>query len=242
MFRFASGRRRHLPLPARPTRSPRFEGHPYLVSRIGRCALRHIALVPADWPRERVVALARAQARANHLETAACFGPDDAVYVDAGGDQDWDGPSPSGIYVIERLHLAEPVPESEELAARRALLHAFEQARRPAGYVVGDGTERGRRARPEDRGRLAGRGPGGLPAGLHRCERCGHAAGAALRDEVEVVRVSCACDNHNRCARCLLPIAEHRLSAWHWDEEAGAARHLAAYAAFSHRCPDESTT
>jgi len=51
--------------------------------------------------------------------------------------------------------------------------------------------------------------------------------------------VYCACENHDRCARCFLPLATHRLSAWHWDDEGGSAWHTAASAAFSHRCPDE---
>lgn len=167
------------------------------------------------------------------------LGPDDAVYVDVDADETRDLPTPSGIYVIERLRLAEPLPETEELAARRARLHDFARANRAPGYVVGDGTEHGRRATPEDRRRLGGRGPDGLPTGLRRCERCGQAAGEHLRDETEIVRVYCACDNHNRCARCRLPLAEHRLSAWFWDEEDSSAWHEAAYAAFSHRCPDE---
>jgi len=33
---------------------PVFDGYPYLVSRIGHTPLRHIALMPADWPRERI--------------------------------------------------------------------------------------------------------------------------------------------------------------------------------------------
>jgi len=28
-----------------------FDGYPYLVARIGRTQLRHITLLPADWPR-----------------------------------------------------------------------------------------------------------------------------------------------------------------------------------------------
>ena len=231
--------RKHVHKPEGPILAPRFEGYPYLVSRIGRSAMRHIALLPQDWPRERIIALARDQAEANRLETIACFGPGDAVYVAIDNARTWQGAAPTGIYVIERLHLSEPVPETDELVARRAWLHAFANADRSGGYVVGDGTNFGERAQPEDRRRLGGRGPDGLPSGLRRCERCGKAAGDYLRGGDEIVHVYCACENHNRCARCLLPLAFRRLSAWFWDDEEEKAWHLAAYAAFSHRCPDE---
>lgn len=236
-------RRERVPMPAGQTLAPCFDGFPYLVSRIGRCALRHIALVPADWPRERIVDLARAQAEANRLETVACFAPGDAVYVGFDGSRTWAGPTPTGLYVVERLRLAEPIPATEELVARRAWLHAFERAvsAQSARYIIGDGTNGGERARPADRVRLAGRGPDGLPAGLHRCPRCGRAAGDYLRD-AELIRIYCACENHNRCARCRLPLAAHRLSAWFWDDEDGHPWHVAAYEGFSHRCPDRCTT
>lgn len=239
MSRSTNAGRGRAPKRAAAALSPRFDGYPYLISRIGRSPLRHITLVPADWPRDRIVALARAQVDANRFETAACFGPRDAVVVAFDNARMWEGPTPSGIYVIERLRLSEPVADSEELVARRAALRAFDRANRPGGYLVSDGSDHGERAGPEDRRRLGGRGPDGLPTGLRRCARCEQAAGDYLRGGLEIVRVYCACENHNRCARCLLPLADHRLSAWYWDEAAGHAWHLSAWAAFSHRCPDE---
>ena len=222
--------------------TPRFNGYPYLVSRIGRSALRHIALLPADWPRHRIVATARAMAEANRFETVACFGPTDALYVDSDNARTWEGPTPSGTLVIERLRLPEPIQATEELTARRAAFRAFDDANQGGRYIVGDGTDRGEPAQPEDRARLAGRRPDGLPAGLVRYPRCGHAAGDYLRKGVEIVKVRCACDNHNRCARCLRPLAAHRLSAWLWSDEDDHPWHVAAYSAFSHRCPDEGVS
>ena len=239
MFHVTLLRRKRPPEAGSTILPPLFEGYPYLVSRIGRSALRHIALVPADWPRERIVATAQAQAEANRFETVACFGPEDAVYVAFDGARTWEGPTPTGTYVIERLRLPEALPETTELTARRARLQAFDRAKRTGRYFVGDGTDRGELASGEDRARLSGRGPDGLPTGLRRCPRCRKAAGDYLRGGLELVRIYCACENHNRCARCLTPLAGRRLSAWFWDDEDGHAWHLAAYAAFSHRCPDE---
>lgn len=107
MFRFAHPERERAPMPRGAIQPPRFDGYPYLISRIGKSALRHIALLPADWPRERIVAVSRAQAEANRFETAACFGPDDAEYAAFDNARTWPGPTPTGIYVIERIHLAD---------------------------------------------------------------------------------------------------------------------------------------
>ena len=197
---------------------PIFDGYPYLISRIGQSDLRHVALVPTG-SRERIVALARAQAEANRLETAACFSPDDAIYVDPVTGRTWTGPTPTGSLVSNRLRLAENLPETADLAARRAKLEAFERSQQQSGFVIGDGTSRGRRATAAERARLAGRGPDGLPTGLDRCLTCGKAAGDYLRGGIELVRVHCNCDNNNLCARCRTPLAGRRLSAWFWDDD-----------------------
>lgn len=217
----------------------RFEGYPYLVSRIGQSALRHLALVPAHWSRERIVVVAQALANANRFETAACFGADDAVYFDCDGAATWYGVAPTGTFVTDRLLLREPLPQTAELLTRRDELEAFERAQNLSGYLIGDGTNHGPRATAGERARLGGRGPSGLPTGLRRCPSCQMAAGDYLRGGVEVIRIYCACENHNRCARCHTALAGHRLSAWFWDDADDQAWHLAAYAAFSHRCPDE---
>jgi hypothetical protein len=56
-----------------------FEGFPYLVTRIGRTTLQHIALLPADWSRERLVDAVRRQVAANRLDTCLCLGLAEAV-------------------------------------------------------------------------------------------------------------------------------------------------------------------
>lgn len=217
---------------------PCFDGYPYLVTRIGRSALRGISLLPTDWPRERSIELARTQADLNRLETAACFGPKDAEYVSADGSRTRAGRAPSGLLVVDRLHLAETFPATPELQARAAELRTFADSIKATGYIVGDGTSGGRRAVRVTIERLTAIGSNGLPGGLDRCPSCSEVAGDWYREPNGVIRVWCACDNHNRCARCREPLANHRLSAWFWDEEQRAPRHVAAYAAFSHRCPD----
>ena len=226
---------------------PPFDGYPYLVTRIGRTALRHFAVVPADWPRDRLVDLLRRQADANQLETCLCLGPADAVYVRPPGQPAPATHIPTGIPVLERLVIAGPLPDSPDLARRHAQLVAYAQRHTGDGYLVGDGLEGGTPATAEDVARLSGTGPDGLPPGLRRCGSCGRPRGEHLSvrglvyDErnPRVIPVHCRCDNHNRCAGCGGTLRDERLSAWYWDEERSGAWYVAAYCGLSHRCADD---
>jgi hypothetical protein len=223
---------------------PPFDGFPYLVTRIGRTSLRHLAVLPADWPRDRLVELALRQADANRLETCAVFGPADAVYASPGGAPQANPSIPTGTPVIDRLVIAGPIADSPEQRVRRVALAAYAARHAVDGYVVGDGLESGRHAIPADIARLSGRGTAGLPRGLRRCGACGEACGEflALRGEgnldltPRVLDVHCRCDNHNRCAGCGEALADRRLSAYYWDEVRAGAWYVAAYCGLGHRC------
>ena len=223
---------------------PSFDGYPYLVTRIGRSALRHLAVLPADWLRDRLVDLARRQADANRLDTCLVLGPDDVVYLRPGLAPSSGQLVPAGIPVIGQLALADPVADSPELIARRRRLRAFQSSWKADGYIVGDGLEGGRAATPVDIERLSGDLVDDLPPGLHRCATCGEARGELLWPDGDAQRggpplvrdIHCQCTNDNRCAACGAPLAGHRLSAWHWDDERASAWYLAAYAALGHRC------
>jgi hypothetical protein len=222
-----------------------FDGYPYLVTRIGHSALRHMAVLPADWPRRRLLDLARRQAEANRLETCLCLGPSEAVSITTGGKAVVSMIIPTGIPVVERLALAEPVPQTEEVAVRRIHLHAYAERLNTGGYLVGDGLEGGRPATREEIHRLSPPLADGIPGGLTRCPTCRWLAGdyLALHGEGDgdltprVIRVHCRCENHNRCAGCGETLADWRLSAYHYDETNRRVWYIAAYSAFSHRCP-----
>src|SRR3990172_6929494 len=109
-----------------------FDGYPYLVTRIGRSALRHMAVLPADWPRGRLLELARRQAEANRLETCLCLGPTDAVSFTPDGETGQAVIAPTGIPVAERLALVEPVPPTEKVATRRLAPSAVQGGGGPA--------------------------------------------------------------------------------------------------------------
>jgi hypothetical protein len=221
-----------------------FTGYPYLVTRIGHTALRNISVLPTDWSRERLLDLVRRQAIANQLETCLCLGPAESVFVEPDGTATPSSLIPTGSPVVDGLALAEPMPDTPELAARRERLEAFANSVKRTGYLVGDGLAGGRPATPADIARLSGRDAQGIPVGLSRCATCGRHAGDYLdtRDDghgdtsPRVIRVHCKCENHNRCARCGEPLAESRLSAYEYNPADGNAWYLAAYVGLSHRC------
>src|ERR1700690_1155368 len=93
-----------------PALPPSFDGYPYLVTRIGHCPLRHMAVVPADWPREQLLDLARRQAATNRLHTCLCQGSDDATYVPPEGEVSRASFLPFGSPVVGRLVLADSFP------------------------------------------------------------------------------------------------------------------------------------
>ncbi len=221
---------------------PAFEGYPYLVTRIGHTALRHIALVPADWSRERLVDLARRQAEANQLETCLCLGPAEAVYVVPGHEPSASTFVPRGIPAVDRLVLAGRIHLTDGDDRRHEALLAYAKRWRGTGYLVGDGLEGGRLATGADMTRLSGSDDRGMPRGLRPCPTCGMWRGEYLAVDGEgngdrrprVIAVSCRCDNHNLCAGCGEPLADGRLSAWAWH--GASVGYLAAYAGLSHRC------
>jgi hypothetical protein len=221
-----------------------FTGYPYLVTRIGHTALRNMSVLPADWSRERLLDLVRRQAIANQLETCLCLGPTESVFVSPDGTTTVSELIPVGEPVVDRLALADPIPDTPELAARRERLEAFANSVRGTGYLVGDGLEGGRPTTQADIDRLSGCDADGIPLGLSRCATCGRYAGdfLALKGEGDgdktprVIRVHCACENHNRCARCGAALADSRLSAYEFNEADGKAWYAAAYGGLSHRC------
>ena len=243
-----------------------FDGYPYLVTRIGRTPLRAMAVLPAGWPRARLLDLGVRQATANQLETCVCFGPADSVFISPDGELRPGKLVPVGIPAVERLALGESIPTTRDVVARREALRSYAKRHRGSGYLVGDGLEGGRPATLADIARLGGSTGDGTPKGLSRCTGCSELSGEYLwtdadrgtaarpvvrrndaaapgtassvvpRVESLVLAVHCRCDNHNRCAACGEPLAARRLSAYHYEEADGRAWYLAAYAALGHRC------
>ena len=224
---------------------PTFDGFPCLVTRFGHTPLRHISLLPADWPRARLLEVARRQVAANRLDTCLCLSMKEGVYLSPDGEE-WTGTlAVWGLPLAGRLRLPETIPLTEELRGRQGRLESFiDRVAARDGYLVGDGLEGGRRATTADVQRLSGPGACGATPGLARCAACGQLRGEFLAVAGEgngdltprVLDVHCRCQNHNRCAGCGGPLADGRLSAYEYDEAGGQVIYRAAYAGLGHRC------
>jgi hypothetical protein len=148
--------------------------------------------------------------------------------------------------VSGRLQPAEDLcftrPYDQERVEKLATLIA-RQTQGTGRYLVGDLAKAGRLAEPEElRLYQSLRSPApGVPAGLARCAACGEWRGECLdpnpRLQVVLVRVSCRCENVNRCARCGHLLAERRLYANYFDPADGHIWHVPGFCGLSHRCP-----
>jgi len=226
---------------------PAFDGFPYLVTRIGRTPLRHVALLPTDLTRSHLIHLARRQAQANQLEAALCLGTDEALYFDTSGSLSQTAAPPVGSPVTDRLALAEALSWPADLQGRRNALASFaDRVSIKCGHLVGDGLEAGRYAHIGDSERFLLGPMDGIPKGMHPCGRCGERAGEFLVTRGEgngdqkprVIPVHCRCENHNRCAFCGGPLYSRRLSAYYWDDDLWRVTYVAAYNGLNHHCTD----
>src|SRR3989337_1499519 len=187
-----------------------FDGYPYLVTRIGRSALRHIAVLPADWPRGRLLELARRQAEANRLETCLCLGPTDAVSFTPDGETGPAviAPTRIGYLVGDGLEGGRPAAPADidrlsGLGADgvpKGLTRCMDCRRFAGDYLALDGEGDGDRT-------------------------------------PRVIRFHCRCENHNRCAGCGKTLADRRLSAYCYEEADRTVAYAAAYNAIGHPCP-----
>lgn len=226
---------------------PAFDGFPYLVTRIGRTPLRHVALLPSDLTRSHLLHLARRQAQANQLEAALCLGTDEALYFDTSGSLSQTAAPPVGSPVTDRLALAEALSWPADLQGRRNALASFaDRVSFKSGHLVGDGLEAGRPAHNGDFERFMLGPMDGIPKGMHPCSTCGERAGEFLvtrgegngDEKPRVIPVHCRCENHNRCAFCGGPLYSHRLSAYFWDDNLCRVTYVAAYNGLNHHCID----
>jgi hypothetical protein len=215
---------------------PAFDGYPYLVTPLGP-GLCHYIVLPGDLGIDELVHLARRQHAANRLRTCLVLGPATAVHLaDEGetlGEVPW-----CNIPVSDGLMGPEEFPPTVDLRERQQRLRAF-IAEGPASWTVIDSMP-GRPATAEELVRLSGTDLDGVPVGLVRCTVCTAYRGECLGSTQQpylVVRVFCRCENHNRCARCLHRLYEHRLDGCYYDEGERTVIHVPAFGGLSHRCP-----
>jgi len=227
------------PIVAVPSFS-RLDGFPYLVTRVVP-ALYHIILLRTGLSDSELRAVARKQVLANRLETCLVPADDHAIYFDTeGNSRDTNTPPAGGSIVTGQLLPPGDLPDPEELRVRHDRLEVFAAASRTRGYMVGDLTKGGRPATGEELRRLAGVEADGRPVGLQPCAGCGGYRGTCLDPSEnfrrQVMTVHCACENHNRCARCHEHLSEHRLNANYYDPADRQIWHVPGFCGLSHRC------
>jgi hypothetical protein len=219
-----------------------FDGFPYLVTRVVP-AMYHIILLPEDASELDLAALARAQWRANRLETCLVTSPQKAWYISADGVDTQDPRPPrGGALVTGKLMPPTTIPNTVDLEHRsRRLTAIVDERSKKGGYLLGDLTAGAREATADDVARLAGAGPEGLPRGLERCARCGEWRGTCLRPSnesvIEVITADCRCQADNCCAACGHLLNERKLNANYYDPRAGHFVHVPGFSGLKHQCP-----
>jgi len=233
-------------MPKQPRRvilpsSTRFEGFPYLVTRVVP-TLYHVISLPMGFPDSELHALTGRQVLANRLDTCLVLAAERAIYFDPSGDsRNSDTPPAGGSIMSGQLLPAVDFAQSEELRIRGEQLEEFAAASRASGgYLMGDLTKGGRAATNEELRRLAGTEVDGRPVGLQRCARCHSYRGMCLDPSEnfrgQVMTVHCVCANHNHCARCGEHLYEHRLNANYYNPADGQIWHVPGFSGLSHRC------
>ncbi len=220
---------------------PRFDGFPYLTTRVV-AGLYHVIVIPARQQAEWYQELLYCQGEANQLETCLVLDARTAWFWSLdGGVTQTDQPPTGGVIVTDRLQPCEAFDRTPDLSARHTRLTRFSEARKVGGYLHGDLNKGGRTATREECHRLAGVDADGVPNGLEQCGFCGDRHGKCLDPSPNfttwLVQVHCRCENHNRCARCGLALAERRLNANYYRESDGHIWHTPGFCGLSHLCP-----
>lgn len=224
---------------------PLYEDFPYLVTRLVS-SLYHVIPLPEAFDEASLRSIARYQALCNDLHTCLVLGNKRAVYIDNAGRESLATlPPRGGIVIGGQLRLSPGLERGAWWNERsRRLRHYVEQQSgvREGRYLLGDLTKGGRAVSKEERQTLDGTRENGIPRGLSQCPACGEWRGQCLDNlnTENMVTVSCRCENANRCAACLGPLATRKLNANYFNVADGKIWHVPGFAACSHHCNDRS--
>ncbi|MBA3295876.1 MAG: hypothetical protein H0U19_02995 [Acidobacteria bacterium] len=219
---------------------PRFDGFPYLVTRL-MSSLYNITLLPEDAPESTLVRLAQRQLGANKLDTCLVLASDRATFCWADGRiEPTDVPPCGGTLLSRRLALSVDLLRTEDLVQRQEHLDRLVANGRAKGtYFFDNLVKGGRNGTREELERLNGTQAEGLPRGLAKCGQCGDWRGECLDADPTfagiVMPVHCRCQNHNACARCGGRLYERRLNANFYDPRDRGIWHVPGLA-IDHKC------
>lgn len=225
---------------AGPQLLPNFAGTPYIATQLD-VAFYHLILLPLEW-QEESFDLAVRQAAANQLPTFLVLDRRAGFAFSGLGEYGFVSIFPvHGMTLVQdRLYPALEIPPSEELETRREALESYAKQTRGGRYILGDLSKGGRMPTEAELGSLSGSEETGAPKGLELCEHCWDWRGICLDCNPHlpqmVVRVSCLCDNVNRCARCGELLHERRLRGNEFNAMTHEIWYTPGFSGLSHRC------
>lgn len=213
--------------------------YPYLITRIVP-AMYHIIILPKGKQNE-LAEIARTQMSFNKLESCLVLGAKEAVYLYTEGSEVMSSDVPfGGTLIHNQLKPCKIFSEDQDLRERKEFLEKHIGSLKQGGYFLGDTTKGGKKPTPQEADNLRGNQENGVPKGLVLCPRCGDWRGTCLnliQDLGEyIVRVSCLCQNDNRCAGCGDLLCHRKLNGNNYDPKDGRIWHLPAFSGFGHIC------
>ncbi len=225
--------------PSKPVVSPYFEGFPYLVTRFAP-AVYHISLFP-NLPKERLQEIASRQFHFNRLDCTLVTGPESGIYYRPSGKVENSRTIPAGGTLLTgSLKLCCDTSKDSEVACRQVQLRRYIESRQTGGFIRGDFRKGGHQASKSEREQLDGHQVNSVPYGLKKCRICGEWRGECLDPNPIftdlVVRVSCRCENDNRCAGCGRLLADRKVNANYFDPDDGQIWHVPGFTALNHKC------
>jgi hypothetical protein len=200
-------------------------------------AFYHVILFPRP-PRDQLLDIARTQVHFNRIECCLISKPGDVHYfAENGGEAEKSCAPIGGTITGDRLKPCVVVEEDDDIRTRRTLLR---KAATKTGFVVGDVTKGGRAATQTELKKLAGHQRNRVPKGLAQCPTCGQWRGTCLDPNPEfagkLMKVSCTCENDNRCAWCGDLLYERKLNANFYNPGDHQVWHVPGFMALKHSC------
>ena len=233
-----------IPFPIAPpvtlSQLPPFDGTPYVTITLNPGVLQYF-LLPAEWDTEELVDFAVRQSSANKLLTVLAIRPSYSVWYFPDGTSGpvSDLPHP-WMAVNGPVRPCRDIPETDELEERKARFSDFAEMTFRRGKVPPWNPEKSLRTATEtELSELEGLQENGIPKGLSPCPDCGRWRGECLHNsrwKGSVLRIDCACNNDNLCARCLEPLAEFKLDTCVYDESKNEVRFIFPMMGTRHFC------
>lgn len=218
-----------------------YDDFPYLLTRLTP-AFYHVIPLSDTLEESTLRSLARYQHQCNQLPTCLALERERCIFFGSHGSEILSDQIPrGGIIIANRLKPCAPLENTSWWQKKTNWLEELVQRQRAYGeYIFGDLTKGGREAYEDEKQLLSGATLGGIPKGLTKCNVCLEWRGDCLDPNPvfrqRIMSVTCRCENTNRCARCLQPLADRKLNANYWDDATNSIIHVPGFVSLGHGC------